>query len=290
LAAVRNNLLCTKHGAHGICSINGCETGTSSNKRDTICTKHKKKESVAVNYSPTGSLYGPAVLASNINLREKKICKAPNCTGTTAAKGLCYKHGAFGMCLVAECKTAAISKGKGCCYKHSAKPSCTAQDCTTKAVPGKKGFCYKHSAKPECTAHDCTLFVVARGLCTKHGAFGFCSAADCMKGVLLHGGGRCSLHKATNAKWCKCGSSAHQRTSFKDCPLNLKNTTTAVENAPLHSFPHQHTPVVGYSQVVNEQPLPTGWERATAGACDSARQRNPLLCQPHESNNQVGGS
>jgi len=132
--------LCGRHGAYGTCAAAGCGTNATSTGQG-LCRKHHS---------------------------SKVLCIVAGCKTAVQAKGLCYKHGAYGTCSAAGCGTNASTAGGPCRAHGPPKPKCSVAGCTT-AVHAR-GQCFKHSTAIICAAAGCRFKVRARGLCRKHDA------------------------------------------------------------------------------------------------------------------------
>eukprot|EP00729_Bicosta_minor_P032959 gene32959-biopygen13735 len=141
--------VCSKHGAHGICTAWGCTTNAASGKKGH-CKKHSK---------------------------DKATCSTSDCSNGVVARGLCNAHGANGFCVTAGCNTGAVKDGL--CTKHGAKKICTFNDCTTAAQ--SRGLCGRHGGgnTKVCDIEGCKTLAKARGRCTRHGADGWCKVDGC---------------------------------------------------------------------------------------------------------------
>eukprot|EP00729_Bicosta_minor_P005789 gene5789-biopygen168 len=171
---------------------------------------------------------------------KKVACAHPDCsTPLVPGKGVCVKHGAFGICTAWGCTTNARGGKKGLCYTHSKdNATCSASDCSNGVVA--QGLCQKHGAKGFCSTAGCDAGAFKDGLCYKHGVDGFCTFDDCKTHAIerklccKHGGGktkvceiegcktravarsRCARHGAFG--WCKddgCTTPAQQ--GFEHC-------------------------------------------------------------------------
>ena len=158
--------------------------------------------------------------------RPKYVCATDGCTNQPAARGVCRKHGAYGICTVDGC----MSTGENCsqlCNKHGARglcilPGCTTNitskglcfkhgggkragckhaDCNTNAVSGHS-LCYKHSNKSKCLEEGCTTNAIVRGLCTKHSGYkkSTCTYAGCT--TTANSKGLCKKHGGGTRKVC----------------------------------------------------------------------------------------
>lgn len=99
------------------------------------------------------------------NGSKQRLCLFNNCKSGALKHGLCYRHGAFGVCTSNGCKTNASSV---------------------------RGLCRKHGS-PRSTKRGCNSVEIARRLCRKHGAFGQCNRSGC-KSSACGAGRRCSKH------------------------------------------------------------------------------------------------
>eukprot|EP00729_Bicosta_minor_P010318 gene10318-biopygen12109 len=164
--AVPGTLVCTRHGANGICNVWGCSNNANTRGRG-VCRAHD----------------------------IKVLCSTPDCLSRVVARGLCVKHGAYGVCSTVGCATSAVARSRGLCNKHGALGFCSFGNCKTAAT--SKGRCVRHGGgtaapKNECKVNGCDTLVVARGLCKKHGALGFCSFGNCKTAAASKG--RCVRH------------------------------------------------------------------------------------------------
>eukprot|EP00729_Bicosta_minor_P032765 gene32765-biopygen30560 len=144
--------------------------------------------------------------------KKKVACAHPNCsTPLVPGKGVCAKHGAFGICTAWGCKTNAASGKKGHCLKHSKdKATCSASGCSNVVVA--RGVCGKHGARGVCSTAGCDSGARKDGLCTKHGANGFCTFDDCK--TYAKARGLCSRHggtKVCDIEGCKTLAAARSR-------------------------------------------------------------------------------
>eukprot|EP00729_Bicosta_minor_P027337 gene27337-biopygen19493 len=165
----------------------GCVT--NAQKRGGHCKKHSKK-------------------VADI------ACAVPNCsTPMIPGKGVCFKHGAFGICTAWGCTTNAASGKKGHCIKHS-KDKCSASDCSNGVAA--RGLCAKHGARGFCSTDGCDTGAVKKGLCTKHGAKGFCTFNDCTtaaqsRGLCVRHGGGSMRTRVCDIEGCKTRAVARSR-------------------------------------------------------------------------------
>eukprot|EP00729_Bicosta_minor_P032546 gene32546-biopygen22301 len=134
-------------------------------------------------------------------------------TASVFKRGVCAKHGAYGICTAWGCKTNAAQGKKGFCVKHSKdKATCSASGCSNGVVA--RGLCNAHGARGFCSTAGCNTGAVKVGLCTKHGAYGFCTFDDCKtyansRGLCArHGGGRT---KVCDIEGCKTLATARGR-------------------------------------------------------------------------------
>eukprot|EP00729_Bicosta_minor_P024429 gene24429-biopygen27458 len=196
---------------------------------------------------------------------KKVACAHPNCsTPLVPGKGVCVKHGAFGICTAWGCKTNAYAGKKGHCLKHSKdKATCSTSGCRNGVVA--RGLCYAHGARGLCSTAGCDTGAVKDGLCQKHGANGFCTFDDCTTAAysrglcgrhgggktkvcdiegcktLAHARGRCSRHGADG--WCKAGGcTTPAARGFEHCiahgggkkrPCSVAGCTTGVQSKGL---------------------------------------------------------
>ena len=174
--AVPGTLVCTRHGANGICNVWGCSNNANTRGRG-VCRAHD----------------------------IKVLCSTPDCLSRVVARGLCVKHGAYGVCSTVGCVTSAVARSRGLCYKHGALGFCSFGNCKTAAT--SIGRCVRHGGgtaapKNECKVNGCNNREVVRGLCIKHGAYGTCTTKGCSatarQGPLQH----CSKHGGGAYKPC----------------------------------------------------------------------------------------
>ena len=152
---------CCDHGPK-LCSVDGC----SANPR------------------------GPKGLC---NSHVRIPCSIDGCTTKAVSNGVCFKHGAFGKCLVGSCSSNANGKS-GFCWRHGGKDGfCTTLGCDAPCRTGKN-VCSKHGAYGTCAEHGCTANAksVAKGMCYRHTAKVLCSAKGCRN--LMKAQGVCGRH------------------------------------------------------------------------------------------------
>eukprot|EP00729_Bicosta_minor_P032806 gene32806-biopygen26583 len=200
--------VCTKHGAFGICTAQGCETNARPGQKGH-CAKHSKDK-------PTCSASGCGNIVKARGLCEKHgargFCSTAGCDSGAIKDGLCLKHGANGFCTFNDCKTYAAARGL--CNRHGASGLCLFYECPTAARA--RGLCIRHGGRSQkvCDIEGCKTFAVARSRCGRHGAHGWCKVDGCttpaaqgFEHCFKHGGGKkkrpCSVAGCTTTSNCK---------------------------------------------------------------------------------------
>eukprot|EP00729_Bicosta_minor_P011519 gene11519-biopygen27008 len=140
------------------------------------------------------------------------------------------------------CNTGAVKDGL--CFKHGANGICTFNDCTTAAH--SRGFCARHGGGKTkvCDIDGCKTLAQARGRCARHGAHGWCKVDGCttpaaqgFEHCIAHGGGKkrkpcsvagctthsnrkglCVKHGVGSDKCRVAGCTNHSYGFLKTCP------------------------------------------------------------------------
>ena len=155
------HMLCTKHGAHGVCKAPTCLTMAFN--KSGLCQKHG----------------------------ANGFCSVEGCaTPAQPSKGLCVQHGGVTRTVCGwetGCTSFAVAQGR--CTKHYGLGMCAHEDCPTPALKAN-GYCSKHGGgqkRRECSVPGCSTDAHARGVCSKHGAANTAAAAMATARLLRRG-------------------------------------------------------------------------------------------------------
>ena len=106
-------------------------------------------------------------------------CSVEGCGTNVQNRGLCRKHGAYGICSFTNCTTPAQARGRCCLHSGGSRKVCKMDGCNTIAVA--RGVCGKHGARGTCKFKGCTTNAQKKGrYCAPHGAKKLCSVAGCI--------------------------------------------------------------------------------------------------------------
>ncbi|OQR95947.1 hypothetical protein THRCLA_22044, partial [Thraustotheca clavata] len=106
---------------------------------------------------------------------HRNKCSVADCLTAAVSKGLCVRHGGGTRCSEAGCNKR--TKRHNRCYLHGGYILCQTPGCTSKAK--RHGVCWAHGGGAPCRHLGCSKLAAKSGLCWSHGGGHRCRVQHC---------------------------------------------------------------------------------------------------------------